>query len=196
MKNSIILLAFLSVFLGGCDAGGDQKSPASEEKILTEKVLTEDQIILQLSAFVVADPQTQGEVDQNAIVDYAMEQLIPLKRTPTGLFYYVQKAGEGPLLNWGDYIKVDYQGYFLDGKLFDDTRRRNKPLQFYIGNMIQGWNEGLQHVAPGGRILLAVPSPLAYSTDGLPDGKGGLLVPGDTPLIFEVEVLEKLPAPN
>jgi FKBP-type peptidyl-prolyl cis-trans isomerase len=187
-----LLFFFLLSACGG--KNGEQKArPArTEPEPAAVEPLMEDQVILQLSAHLIADPQNQAEQDQNAIVDYGIEQFLPLERTATGLFYYIQEAGEGDPLQWGDYIKVDYEGYFLDGKVFDDTRRRGKPLQFYIGNMIQGWNEGLQLVAPGGRILLAVPSPLAYGKEGLPDGKGGLLVPADTPLVFEVTVLEKV----
>ncbi|MCB0631757.1 MAG: FKBP-type peptidyl-prolyl cis-trans isomerase [Saprospiraceae bacterium] len=199
MKIRIIQFIFFTMMLSSC--GGNQA--AQSDPPLPNKPMasgsenrSEDEIILQLSAHLVANPENQNERDQNAIVDYAIEQLLPLERTPSGLFYYIQEPGEGELLKWADYIKVDYQGYFLDGKVFDDTRKRGKPLQFYIGNMIKGWNEGLQLVAPGGRILLAVPSALAYGKDGLPDGKGGLLVPENTPLVFEVEVLEKLEAPK
>ena len=74
--------------------------------------------------------------------------------------------------------------------MFDSSYRRDKPLRFYIGNMIPGWNEGLQLIAPGGRIQLFVPSALGYGEKGLPDGKDGFLVPPDTPLVFEVEVIE------
>lgn len=157
----------------------------------------QDQILLQLSPYIIAEPADQAEREQNAIVDFAIRELLPLERTRTGLFYRVLNPGEGDLLQWGDYVNAHYKGYFLDGELFDDSRRRrDEPMQFYIGNMIPGWNQGLQLIAPGGRIELLVPSALAYGEKGLPDAKGGLLVPADTPLRFEVEVLERLKRAN
>lgn len=184
---SLLLLAC------GNNTGGEAEPQVEVHPADTlSDTLTEDQILLQLSPYLIADPQTQSERDQNAIVDYAIREMLPLERTPAGVFYRVLAAGQDDLLAWGDYIKVHYKGYFLHGKVFDDTRLREKPLQFYIGNMIQGWNEGLQQVAPGGSILLLVPSTLAYGEEGLPNAKGGLLVPPHTPLVFEIEVLERI----
>lgn len=195
MKNTFLLISVFSLLAMGC---GNQHEATSEEATAEASVstpansLSEDQVLLQLSPYLIANPQDQGELDQNAIIDYAIDQLIPLEKTRAGVFYRVLKTGEGDQLAWGDYIKVHYKGYFLDGQLFDDTRVREKPLEFYIGNMIPGWNEGLQFIAPGGTIQLLVPSPLAYGAKGLPNAKGGFLVPVNTPLVFEVEVLERL----
>lgn len=191
MNKILCLLLSLSLIFIACghDKGHQAQSPLQEELATP---IDEDQTILQLSAFLIAEPKNQAEEDQNAIVNYAIDELIPLERTRTGLLYRILEAGEGEKLQWGDYITAHYQGYFLDGRVFDDSRRRDKPLQFYIGNMIPGWNEGLQLIAPKGRIQLMVPSPLAYGEKGMPNGKEGFLVPPNTPLVFEVEVLEKL----
>ena len=148
--------------------------------------------MLQLSAYLLANPQSQAEKDQNLIANYAIEKLIPLERTASGLFYRILSPGSGDMLKWGDYISANYKGYFLDGQVFDSSYRRNKPIEFYIGNMVQGWNEGLQMLRPGGKILLFLPSALGYGEKGLSDGKDGYLVPPDTVLAFEVEVIEKL----
>ena len=194
MKRTILALNALFFLLAACsgDSGktpGQQKREAAQQEEPVDAV-NEDQAILQLSSYLIAEPQNQAEKDQNAIVNYAIDQLIPLERSRTGLLYRIIEAGEGEKLKWGDYISVHYKGYFLDGRVFDSSYRRDKPLQFYIGNMIPGWNEGLQLIAPGGRIQLFVPSALGYGEKGLPDGKDGFLVPPDTPLVFEVEVIE------
>ena len=195
MKKAILFLSTFSLFLSACggNSGKDttQQAQAAPQDQAAERV-DEDQAILQLSSYLIAEPQNQAEKDQNAIVNYAIDELIPLERTNSGLLYRILDEGEGEKLKWGDYISAHYKGYFLDGKVFDSSYRRDKPLQFYIGNMVPGWNEGLQLIAPGGRMLLLVPSPLGYAEKGLPDGKEGFLVPPNTPLIFEVEVLEKL----
>ena len=192
-KTPLILLCFFSLFLVACGGNSNEKAGQQNQAAQQEEPagpVDEDQAILQLSAYLIAEPQNQAEKDQNAIVNYAIDQLIPLERSRTGLLYRIIEAGEGEKLKWGDYISVHYKGYFLDGRVFDSSYRRDKPLQFYIGNMIPGWNEGLQLIAPGWRIQLFVPSALGYGEKGLPDGKDGFLVPPDTPLVFEVEVIE------
>ena len=188
----LISFALLMAACGGKDGKtADPQRDAAKKNAAAEPV-DEDQAILQLSSYLTADPQNQAEKDQNAIVNYAIDELIPLERTHSGLLYRIIEKGEGEKLKWGDYISVHYKGYFLDGRVFDSSYRRDKPLRFYIGNMIPGWNEGLQLIAPGGRIQLFVPSPLGYADKGLSDGKEGFLVPPNTPLVFEVEVLERL----
>lgn len=189
MKN-LRYWPFCLLLLTAC-GNGDQDTNKQEETS-SEVTRTEDAVTLQLSSYLISDPQNQAEREQNEIIDYAISETIPLERDDRGVFYRVLEKGEGDLLAWGDYIKVHYKGYFLDGKVFDDTRIREKPLQFYIGNMIPGWNFGLQHIEPGGTIQLFVVSPLAYAEKGLPNAKGGMLVPPNTPLVFEVEVLERL----
>ncbi|MCB0547328.1 MAG: FKBP-type peptidyl-prolyl cis-trans isomerase [Phaeodactylibacter sp.] len=197
MKKFLFFLSSFPFLLAACggSAGETAGRPgqAAQQEEPTEPV-NEDQAILQLSSYLVAEPQNQMEQDQNAIVNYAIDELIPLERTRSGLLYRILKEGEGEKLKWGDYISAHYKGYFLDGRVFDSSYRRDKPLQFYIGNMIAGWNEGLLLIAPGGRIQLFVPSPLGYGDKGLSDGKEGFLVPPDTPLVFEVEVLKRLEA--
>ncbi|MCO6493962.1 MAG: FKBP-type peptidyl-prolyl cis-trans isomerase [Phaeodactylibacter sp.] len=192
-KTPLILLSFFSLFFVACGGNSGEKTGHQNQAAQQEEpagLVDEDQAILQLSAYLIAEPQSQAEKDQNAIVNYAIDELIPLERTRSGLFYRILEEGEGEKLQWGDYITAHYKGYFLDGRVFDSSYRRDKPLRFYIGNMIPGWNEGLQVIAPGGRIQLFVPSPLGYGEKGLPDGKEGFLVPPDTPLVFEVEVIE------
>ncbi len=195
MKKAILILSSYSLLLTACggntgDAAGKQGQASQQEE--APPPADEGQAILQLSAYLIAEPQNQMEEDQNAIVNYAIDELIPLERTRSGLLYRILEEGEGEKLQWGDYISAHYKGYFLDGQVFDSSYRRDKPLQFYIGNMIPGWNEGLQLIAPGGKIQLFVPSTLGYGEEGLPDGKEGFLVPPDTPMVFEVEVLERL----
>ena len=196
MKKTILLLSFFAALLAACGGHAGEKGSRREatEKQAEEATppVDEDQAVLQLSSYLIAEPQNQAETDQNAIVNYAIDELIPLERTRSGLLYRILEEGESDKLKWGDYISVHYKGYFLDGRVFDSSYRRDKPLKFYIGNMIPGWNEGIQLIGPGGRVQLFLPSPLGYAEKGLSDGKEGFLVPPNTPLVFEVEVLERL----
>lgn len=188
---------FLALALFNCSGGGSSKNvgQAQEPPPADAPVVNEDEAIMQLSAYLIGEPATLAEQQQNAIVNYAIDEIIPLQRTRSGLFYRILDPGNGQPLEWGDYVSAHYKGYLLDGKVFDSSYRKGRPMKFYIGNMIDGWNEGLRLIKEGGRIQLFVPSPLGYKERGVPDGKDGYVIPPDTPLVFEVEVLslEKKP---
>jgi len=191
MMQRLALLFFLAVALANCSGGGStgNDEQTREPPPGNAPVVNEDEAIMQLSAYLIGEPATLAEQQQNAIVNYAIDEIIPLQRTRSGLFYRILDPGSGQPLEWGDYVSAHYKGYLLDGKVFNSSYRKGRPMKFYIGNMIDGWNEGLQLVKEGGRIQLFVPSQLGYKERGVPDGKDGYLIPPDTPLVFEVEVL-------
>lgn len=191
LRLAVLLLC--SVLLINCAGGETEASDtpvADVPEVLSAPPVNEDEAIFQLSAYLIAEPETQEEKDQNLIVNYALDEIIPLQRTNSGLFYRILDTGEGPSLQWGDYLTAHYKGYLLDGNVFDSSYRKNKPMKFYIGNMIDGWNEGLQLIKKGGRIQLFVPSKLGYKEQGVSDGKDSYIIPPNSPLVFEVEVLE------
>ncbi len=154
--------------------------------------VTEDDLITRLSIDLIAAPSTQLEREQNVLINHAIDNLWNVQRTDSGLYYEILEAGQGDPIQWGDYIEVHYEGTFMDGRVFDSSRKRKKPMNFYVGNMIDGWNEGLQLIKPKGKIRLLVPSPLAYGEKGLATAKGDTLVPANAVLLFDIEVLRWL----
>jgi len=152
----------------------------------------EDEVIFQLSAYLIAESGNKAEQQQNRIVNYAIDEMLPLEQTSSGLFYHIVRQGEGEDIEWGDYLSAHYKGYFLDGKEFDSSYRKESPMSFYVGNMIPAWNEALQLLKPGGKMLLIAPSQLAYAEKGVKTASGDYLVPPDEPLVFELEILERL----
>lgn len=179
---------FLLLISPGCGGSGPPPEQTAQSAAAPMPV-DEDETILKLSAYLIAAPASLTETQQNAIADYAMSKLIPLERSPSGLFYRILEEGQGEPLQWGQEVSAHYKGYFLDGQVFDSSYRRGRPLSFRIGNMISAWNEGLQLLRPGGKILLITPSELGYGSEGVSDGKAGYLIPPDEPLVFEVELL-------
>ncbi|MDF1839680.1 MAG: FKBP-type peptidyl-prolyl cis-trans isomerase, partial [Planctomycetota bacterium] len=85
---------------------------------------------------------------------------------------------------FGDKVKVHYAGWFTDGKLFDSSYRRGEPTEFAIGQVIEGWNEGLALMSPGAKFKLTIPYDLAYGEAGRPPQ-----IPAKSTLIFEVELI-------
>jgi len=102
----------------------------------------------------------------------------------------VKGTGEG--ISLGQVAVVHYTGWVFDGaapeqkgKKFDSSRDRGQPFTFTIGagEVIRGWDEGVQGMQPGGQRRLVIPSDLAYG-----EGGQGPIPPGAT-LVFDVELL-------
>jgi FKBP-type peptidyl-prolyl cis-trans isomerase FkpA len=105
--------------------------------------------------------------------------------TPSGLVYQSLTTGKGATPTAADIVKVHYRGVFADGREFDSSYKRNAPAEFPLGGVIKCWTEGVQLMKVGGKAKLTCPAALAYGERGA----GGGLIPPNTPLQFEVELL-------
>ncbi|MGE5838391.1 MAG: FKBP-type peptidyl-prolyl cis-trans isomerase, partial [Deltaproteobacteria bacterium] len=103
---------------------------------------------------------------------------------PSGLQYQVLKKGEGQSPKAVDRVTVHYKGTFIDGKEFDSSYSRGKPVSFVLDRVIKGWTEGVQLMKPGAKWKLFIPAKLAYGEKGL-----GSRIPPNSALIFEVELI-------
>jgi FKBP-type peptidyl-prolyl cis-trans isomerase len=124
---------------------------------------------------------------RNAIINRAIDQLYDVTAAPEGYFYQVLDAGAFMPLTEGDIVTAHYRGNFLDGMEFDNSRKREKPLRFRLGELIPAWNLALQKAKPGGSIRILSPSALAYGADGLLGPRGDTLVPAHTVLEFLID---------
>lgn len=108
------------------------------------------------------------------------------KRTGSGLRTEVLREGSGPLVKSGDMVSVLYVGSLLNGTVFDKKLDPKDPLKFRVdrGQVIQGWDEGLQLMRAGEKRRFIVPFELAYGTRGRPPS-----IPRKSTLVFEVELL-------
>ncbi|WP_042364275.1 FKBP-type peptidyl-prolyl cis-trans isomerase [Streptacidiphilus neutrinimicus] len=95
--------------------------------------------------------------------------------------------GDGEVAAAGDFVKVHYVGVsFSSGEEFDASWNRGAPLDFQlgVGQVIAGWDQGVQGMKVGGRRELVIPSKLAYGERGA----GGKIAPGET-LIFVCDLV-------
>ncbi len=189
--KSLIYFSFCFLLFSCQEAPSEQRHPVAEPTFGAGETVSEEELIARLAPGLTAEPQTLAEKDRNTIINTAIENKLNIHPSSTGFFYRILREGEGETLQWGDRLQVHYKGMFLDGKEFDSSYNRGEPLEFYIGNMIPAWNDGLQLAKPGGAIEIYAPSNLAYGKEGFPDGKGGFLVPPNKILVFQVEILKK-----
>ena len=116
-----------------------------------------------------------------------------IETTPSGLKYCVLKAGDGgEHPGMGSKVKVHYTGWLAaNGKKFDSSLDRGEPTEFAIGQVIEGWNEGLALMTKGATFKFHIPAALGYGKRGF-----GGAIPPDADLIFVVELLDFKPGPK
>lgn len=139
------------------------------------------QIEYMKNTFVDETLAAEREIDE-----YLKNNGIKTITTSTGLKYVKTKEGNGEKPQVGTMVKVHYTGKLLDGTVFDSSVTRNEPFQFVlgVGQVIPGWDEGLQLMSKGEEAVLYIPYYLAYGNTG-----SGPIPPFAT-LIFEVEMID------
>ncbi|MEU2455193.1 FKBP-type peptidyl-prolyl cis-trans isomerase [Streptomyces sp. NPDC012765] len=107
---------------------------------------------------------------------------------PTDLVIEDEWVGDGAEAKKGDLVSVHYVGVaFSTGEEFDASWNRGSALQFQlgIGQVIAGWDQGVQGMKVGGRRKLTIPAKLAYGDRGA----GNAIAPGET-LIFVCDLVK------
>ena len=115
---------------------------------------------------------------------------MPAITTPSGLIINDTVVGTGKAAKAGEDVSVHYTGWLFyggeRGKKFDSSKDRGQPFQFALGGgqVIKGWDEGVQGMKVGGSRTLTIPPELGYGSRG-----AGGVIPANATLIFEVELL-------
>jgi FKBP-type peptidyl-prolyl cis-trans isomerase FkpA len=130
---------------------------------------------------------TDFEQEMNLLKNYIELTNTTVKPSKSGIYYIEKKKGNGKKAERGSTVTVHYTGTTIDGKIFDSSLQRGKPITFILGQgqVIPGWDEGLQLMQAGGKARLIIPSNQAYGKDGFKD----LILPYST-LVFEIELID------
>ena len=108
------------------------------------------------------------------------------KRTESGIIIQEVVAGSGSKPTAEDTVQVHYHGTLRDGTIFDSSLDRGEPATFPLAQVIPCWTEALQEISTGGKSRIVCPPELAYGPQGPPG------IPGNSALVFEVELLDIL----
>lgn len=108
------------------------------------------------------------------------------EKTKSGLRYQIIQKGNGKNAQKGKTVSVHYKGMLPNGQVFDSSYQRKQPIDFTlgIGQVISGWDEGIQLLKVGDKARFVIPSYLAYGSQG-----AGGVIPPDATLIFDVELM-------
>ena len=97
------------------------------------------------------------------------------------------KVGTGTEATPGKTVTVHYVGTLTNGSKFDSSRDRNEGFTFRLGagQVIEGWDKGVAGMKVGGVRKLTIPPEMGYGARGYPP-----VIPGNSTLLFEVELLD------
>ncbi len=134
-----------------------------------------------------AQRMEQGKVHKEAGEKYLAENAKKegIVTLPSGLQYQVLKEGNGKKPSAKDTVMCHYEGFLIDGTVFDSSIQRGEPATFPLQQVIAGWTEGLQLMQEGAKYRFFIPYRLAYG-----EGGAGASIPPFAALIFDVELIQ------
>jgi peptidylprolyl isomerase len=108
------------------------------------------------------------------------------KTTPSGLKYAIISQGNGPAIELNKTVTIHYSGYLLNGTIFDSSVERDEPIMFVVGQgqVMPGWDEGMQLLKKGDKARFIIPPQLGYGEMQLEK------IPANSTLIFDTEVID------
>ena len=163
-----LVCAFLVLFIAGC--GGDDDSTSSSPQSTSEETTTDD----------------TAPAEGAKVTDTKPKVTVPSGPPPKKLEKKDLVEGTGAEAKAGDEVTVHYVGVgYKTGIEFDSSWDRSEPFTFTLGGgeVIRGWDLGVEGMKVGGRRELIIPPDLAYGSQG-----NGIIAPNAT-LVFVVDLL-------
>lgn len=173
-------------------------------QIKAENSMPRDSFMTYQREFYEKKQKEQTGKDSAAIESYLAKNNLTAQKTESGVYYVITKPGIGENGKPGQFAKVNYTGYTLEGKYFDtsdkavamekglyDPQREQflpyGPYDVTIdrSQVIKGWHEALKVLNKGAKATIFVPSALAYG----PQRKGEIIKENEV-LIFDLEVTD------
>src|SRR5262245_52313662 len=175
LRNRLLILPMLAATLALAACGGDSKN---------------DETAAKSTATAAATDPPPGKVEVTGkLGSKPTITITPESPTPPGELQKVDiETGKGKEAKKGDKVSVQYVGVtYHDGKEFDASWNRGEPFEFQLGGgqVIPGWDQGVEGMKVGGRRELVIPPDLGYGDQGSPP-----TIPGGETLVFVVD-LEK-----
>ena len=162
-------------------AGNTLKISNKDAQTIVEKYFSEKEQKIN------ADRSAKGKIAKETGEQYLAENAKNegVVTLPSGLQYKVLREGNGQKPKATDQVVCHYEGFLVDGTVFDSSYQRGEPATFPLNQVITGWTEGLQLMQEGAKYRFFIPYRLGYG-----EGGAGTLIPPFSALIFDVELIE------
>jgi FKBP-type peptidyl-prolyl cis-trans isomerase FkpA len=135
----------------------------------------------------LTEPQITAPASEvSALQAYLTANTITATAHPSGFFYSISAAGSTTTPGLCSTVTVKYTGSLTNGNVFDSN---NVGAQFQLGSLIAGWQKGIPLIQKGGKIKLFIPPSLGYGANPVRDGIGNILIPANSILVFDIELL-------
>ncbi len=160
-----------------------KKEKVARFEVSLVEVLNKEELAKKEEAAKANGMEVQTTINQ-ILADYKANKLGDrLKKTASGLEYVVQEQGTGAQVKLGEKVPTNYYGVLKsDGKMFDNSYERGGATPFTVGQMIPGFDEGLQLMNRGGKYIFFIPAKLGYG-----DQPAGA-IPPNSDLVFYVNI--------
>ena len=112
-------------------------------------------------------------------------KLADAKSTESGIYYIIEKEGDGNHPTLDSKVTAHYHGTLLDGTVFDSSVERGQPADFPLRGVVKGWQEGVPLLSKGGKGKFILPSGLAYGSRS-----AGAKIKPNSVLIFDIELVD------
>lgn len=201
MKHVLLAASVAALIIAGCNKKSDDADSSGEGQVTSEAVETivpnGDTAMAGEDGAMPAAP----EMDADARLTEALRWMEANKARdgvitlPSGLQYTVRETGDegGVSPTNGQKVRVNYEGRFVDGEVFDSSYERGEPAIFPSDRLIAGWVEALSLMKPGDVWTLYIPPELGYGEAGsVNPNTGEVLIPPNSALIFRLELIENL----
>ncbi|MCX2483388.1 FKBP-type peptidyl-prolyl cis-trans isomerase [Pedobacter sp. MR2016-24] len=167
-----------------------------------EKKLVDKLVFTEVDGGLLIDPKMQAEIKKRKDAQKDLhnpesaDNLNFLNRNklnadvytlPSGLQYKIIKMGNGSIADSISRVSVNYTGMLVNGRIFDSSLENGKPAVLKFADVIAGWQDALKLMPAGSKWILYIPANLAYA-----DHTAGGMVPPNSTLIFEIELLQIL----
>jgi FKBP-type peptidyl-prolyl cis-trans isomerase len=171
--------------LKGAKMAADGEDLGMDREEVSRLVTSLQGVMREKQTKLVAEAAEKNKADGEAFLA-ENEKKEGVKKLENGVQYEILTQGEGDTPKATDKVKLHYHGTTTDGKVFDSSVDKGKPITHSASGFVKGFNAAVQAMPVGSKWRVTIPSDLAY-------GMSGPLGPNRT-LNFEIELLEIVPA--